>query len=212
MLYVSSVNPRDQVRISFYWSCVLQEEALTLILVFAFFVSPSITFIFVLDDVSLSRDFSISFQFRTYKRDGLLLALDASEGHGLVLQQRSGKVSFVLEKKISYFLGLKMYLLFHQQLVLNYTSESSSTKLSWMPSSNTTHDSYIICQLDWYNVQITKRGTKFSMIINKAFEASSEVVDGNGMMGTLSLGDLSGKVIDNRYVFFISSSVIDNQI
>ena len=45
-----------------------------------------------LDNVSLSRDFSISVRFRTYQRSGLLFALDASEGKGLVLQQKLGQV------------------------------------------------------------------------------------------------------------------------
>ncbi len=55
------------------------------------FLCPPIVFVFI-DETALSRDFSISFQFRTYQRDGLLLALDASDGRGLILQQKSGKV------------------------------------------------------------------------------------------------------------------------
>ena len=87
------------------------------------------------------------------------------------------------------------YYFFDWQLVLNYTNESGGSQLSWMPSSNTTHDSYIICQLEWYHVHITKHATKLSMVINKTFEVTSAILDGGDLMGSLFLGQITGKVV-----------------
>ena len=67
--------------------------------------------------------------------------------------------------------------------------------LSWMPSSNTTHDSYILCQLEWHHLEIKKQGTKVSMVVDEAFEVASDVIDGNDLVGTLFLGQLTGKVL-----------------
>ena len=61
-----------------------------------------------------------------------------------------------------------------------------------MPSSNTTHDSYVICQQEWYHVQVIKQGSRISMVVNEAFEVTDEIVDGDDMMGSLSLGQLTG--------------------
>ena len=44
-------------------------------------------------------------------------------------------------------------------------------------------------------MQITKQETKVSMVINKVFEVTSDVVDGGGLMGTLFLGQLTGNVL-----------------
>jgi hypothetical protein len=68
------------------------EDPGTLMLIIGSFLSFSTMSIFFSDDVSLSKDFSISFEFRTYRRDGLLFALVTSEDRGLVLQQNAGEV------------------------------------------------------------------------------------------------------------------------
>ena len=64
-----------------------------------------------------------------------------------------------------------------------------------MPTSNTTRGSYIICQREWYHVQVTKQGSRISMVVNEAFEVTDEVVDGDYFMGTFSLGHLAGNVM-----------------
>ncbi len=71
-----------------------------------------------------------------------------------------------------------------------------------MPSSNTTHDSYVICQLEWYHVHITKHATKLSMVINKTFEVTSAILDGGDLMGSMFLGQITGKVVTTLIFHF----------
>lgn len=124
------------------------------------------------DNVVLSQDFTISLSFRTHKRSGLIFAVDGLEGHGLILQQKLG------------------------QLVLNYSNASQNVQLTWSPpNTSSIKGSFVICQMEWYNIEISRKGAFLHMLVNKAYEVAENIsitdFTGNLVLGKLIESDLS---------------------
>ena len=83
------------------------------------------------------------------------------------------------------------------QLVLRYVSGFDPVELRWTPTSSSgghLSGSYIICQLEWYSVKITKLGSSLTLVVNGVNQVHATVPDTQGMVGAVHLGNsASGK-------------------
>ena len=80
------------------------------------------------------------------------------------------------------------------QLVLNYITGSQNVQLTWSPSSSNTSsvkESFVICQMEWYNIEISRKSNFLRLVVNKAYEVH-ENVSVTDFTGNLSLGKLTG--------------------
>ena len=80
------------------------------------------------------------------------------------------------------------------KLVLKYVNEFlPPVELTWSPtSSSDLSDSYVICQMKWYHIKISKKDNTLKMIVNGGVEVMTSVSDTTAINGTVLLGQPLG--------------------
>lgn len=85
-----------------------------------------------------------------------------------------------------------------QQLILTYKSTKNESQVIWTEPGlgDKSMSSYLMCQMKWHTVLVTKQGRNITIILDKHLASSGLVIDqGEDINGQLFLGGYPGKIL-----------------
>ena len=81
-------------------------------------------------------------------------------------------------------------------MILTYNTTTNESRVVWTESGlgNDSQSSYMMCQMKWHTVTVTKEGSNLTVTLDELHSVSSPVRYGTNMTGELFLGGYPGKV------------------
>lgn len=92
--------------------------------------------------------------------------------------------------------NLLFSMFFLLQIILTYNTTINESRVVWTEPGlgNNTRSSYLMCQMKWHTVRVTKQGPNITITLDELHSVSSPVRYGANMTGELFLGGYAGKL------------------
>lgn len=137
------------------------------------------------DDFNLSAEFNVQVTFRTSSRDGLLFLITS------VPDSTGNRKHMRLEQKSG-------------QMILTYNTTTNESRVVWTEPGlgNDTHSSYMMCQMSWHTVRVTKLGSNLTVALDDVHSVSKPVGYGTNMTGKLFLGGYPAYQLEGYHSVF----------
>ncbi|XP_068741417.1 laminin subunit alpha-like isoform X2 [Montipora capricornis] len=124
------------------------------------------------DNLTLAANFSVQLTFRTSSRNGIIFLImgqavdDSDERMYVSLKQARG------------------------QIIFTYSLKKNRSQVVWTEPGleNNSTSSYLLCQMEWHSVVVTKQGQNVTMVLDKHPAISGPVTNDAHINGQLFLG------------------------
>lgn len=81
-------------------------------------------------------------------------------------------------------------------MILTYNTTTNESRVVWTEPGlgNDTQSSYLMCQMTWHSVRVTKQGSNMTITLDELYSVSRPVTYGTNMTGELFFGGYPGNI------------------